>query len=365
MTEPLEVDSLKFFQDLGVLGEQLQVLSAQKGADIDQVLRAMEHKMVQFIDTYSLEERRIQHAAQIAVDLQEFYQRLFNKEIVFLTSGIPALDTLLLGFMPDCVYLFVARPGAGKTSLLMSLARNMLQDGKTIYVASAEMSNRALGQRLVGYLTGIAVANQMPGITPLELEQLNDGAIELSDKHLYSNDTPCIAIEAIDADLRFLTQNGVVVDAVFIDYVQLVRSRRAAVNAGEYEMATAVSNATTLLAKKYHIPVLAAAQQNREVEKRTNKEAKLSDIRGSGGLEADAHLVAYIHNEKPATASDDRVIRVSGSGIPIIYESEIQVAKHRNGPTGWVKVKYNAPLMEFSTEEESLPVQGSWYDGDD
>lgn len=337
-----------FRETLRTYAKDLSSVSQSEGLNRDEILRRIQKLTAQLVSAFSTEERNIKNSVDLANELQEHYEKLFQNETLPLNSGMGELDRLLVGFQDECVYLFCARPGQGKTSILMTIARNMLDSGKCVYVASAEMSGLALGKRLVGYYGNFPVCFQKPGISDNDVRRLYDATAILAEKQLYVNDTPCIAVEAIDSDLRYLSDEGVRVDAVMIDYVQLVTSRIVRDQTDGFKVGSAVSMATTMLAKKYHLPLICAGQQNREVDKRATKSGKLSDLRGTGQLEQDAHMVAFLHNERPEKTTDERVLRVSRDGdLPSMWECDIQVEKHRDGATGWAKLKYDAPLMEF------------------
>lgn len=353
MTPTIETPDKKFFDMLATYAIELGKIASSQGVDRDDVLRQIERNTANLISAFKIEKRNILDAVDIGRLCAVHFNELHLNKVSPLRSGLPALDAIIPRYKPECVYLFCARPGHGKTSLLMTIARNMLDVGKTIYVASAEMSGLSLGQRLIAYFTNFPVCYQVPGISSRDLERLDEGIGILEQKNLYINDTACIAVETIDADLRDLHDREIHLDAIMIDYVQLVTSNAIRDQSDAFKVATAVSKYTTLLAKKYGVPVICAGQQNRESDKRSAKGGKLSDIRGTGQLEQDAHMVAFIHNERPENPSDERTLRLSREGdIPIIWECDLQVEKQRDGRTGWVKLQYNAPMMEFG----ELPI---------
>jgi replicative DNA helicase len=151
---------------------------------------------------------------------------------------------------------------------------------------------------------------------------------------LFIDDTPAITPLQLKAKLRRLHLSAGKIDLVLVDYLQLMRSGQKTEN--RTQEVGAISRALKALSKELNVPVLAAAQLNRDVEKRASSRPQLSDLRESGDIEADADVVMFLHQPDP--------LPPSGSAL---QPTEIFVAKHRNGPTGSIPSLFSKSTTLF------------------
>jgi replicative DNA helicase len=253
--------------------------------------------------------------------------------------GVPTafidLDRLLGGLQPSDLLIIAGRPGSGKTSFMMSVARNAaINARKHIAVFSMEMSNEQLVQRLIAQETGINAQR-------LRLGQLQDNEWDLfaqavetfSGTRIFLDDTPAITATQMRAKCRRLHAEHRL-DLIVVDYLQLMSSDRRTDN--RVQEVSYISRNLKVLARELNVPVLAAAQLSRAVEQRTDKRPVLSDLRESGSLEQDADIVMFIY--RPDENDPDTVRQ---------NVTEIMVAKHRNGPTGSVELVFRKDLAKF------------------
>ena len=264
-------------------------------------------------------------------DVYDHVDRASRGEIKFVQTGYVDLDKILGGGMsaPDLITI-AGRPGGGKTALLGSIAKNAASSGKRVFVFSLEMQNKQIAMRLIAQESGVSYDKQKSGnLQGDEWERFTNAVETLADEEKYPivlNDLPNISISKIRQELRRIKD----VDLVVIDYIQLGgvdgKYDRRDQEIGE------ITRGLKSIAKEFNIPVLAAAQLSREVEKRGDKRPILSDLRESGSLEQDSDIVAFIHKPDPLSNG-----------------TEIIVAKQRNGAVGSVELIYKPTLTRFES----------------
>lgn len=262
--------------------------------------------------------------------------RASNGEIFSVPTGYIDLDELLDGGMyaPD-LHIVAGRPGQGKTSLLLSLAKNAAEARKRTALFTLEMANKEVSLRLMAMESGVSFGKMRQGkLTQQEWEAFYAAADKLASKAdpypIVMNDLPAITISGIR---RELTRMGKV-DLVMVDYLQLAGAD------GRYDSrvreVTEVSSGLKAIAKEFNVPVLAAAQLSRAVEQRADKKPFLSDLRESGSIEQDADIVAFLY--RPHEDDPQPEIR---------NQTQVIVAKHRNGRVGYVDLIFRPERARF------------------
>lgn len=258
-----------------------------------------------------------------------------RKGIIGVSTGFKHLDRVLGGLSPSDLIILAARPGAGKTGLALSIARNAARAGKQGAIFSLEMSREQLHHRLLAGESGIDSQRLRLGDIRGEDEwhRLMEAAGTLSALPLYVDDTPAINLAALRARCRQLDiQHGL--DYVIVDYLTLVTTDLSRANrVAEVDY---ISKGLKNLARELNIPVIALAQISRAVENRMDKKPVLSDLRESGGIEQEADVVMFIYREDMYVEETDR------QNI-----ADIIVAKHRNGPVGTVSLFFRKELTQF------------------
>ncbi|MDH5505991.1 MAG: replicative DNA helicase [Anaerolineae bacterium] len=272
--------------------------------------------------------------------LSDYYDRIDqianrDDEVFGVPTGFIDLDRLLGGLQPSDLLIIAGRPGQGKTSFLMSLAKNAAQTHKKhVAIFSMEMSNEQLVQRLIAQETGIDSQRLRMGKLQENEWPLFAHAIEvLGDTHIFLDDTPAITPTQMRAKCRRLHMEHHL-DLVVVDYLQLMGGDRR--NENRVQEVSNISRSLKVLARELNVPVLAAAQLSRAVEQRADKRPVLSDLRESGSLEQDADIVMFIYREDQ---SDPDTIKKN--------VAEIMVRKHRNGPTGNIDLVFREQLAKF------------------
>ena len=282
-------------------------------------------------------------------------ETLRNKEdsLSGVPSGFTNLDRITSGWQKSDLVIVASRPGMGKTSFALSMARNIAVDHKTaIGVFSLEMSSEQLVNRLIASEAELGASKLRQGnLADHEMVQLHEKIKHLSEAPIYIDDTPGLTIFELRAKARRLVKNHNV-GIIIIDYLQLMH---AGGNAGnrEQEIST-ISRSLKGIAKELKIPVIALSQVNRGVENRTgvgSKRPMLSDLRESGAIEQDADIVTFIYRPEYYK------IYEWDNGDDSRGQGEIIIAKHRNGSLSNVRLKFTGEFAKFSDLD--------YYDGID
>ncbi len=271
-------------------------------------------------------------------------------KMIGVPTGFKDADNLFHGFRPGDLVILAARPGVGKTAFALNLAVNAAKSGTAVAFFSLEMSASQLTQRILCAEALVSLNNVRSGnVKKGDWGAIVDASNRLSQIEMYIDDTPGLSIMEARAkarrELRHVvgtSKKGLIV----VDYLQLMqpptvrRDGNRAVEVGE------ISRGLKVLAKEMGMPVIALSQLNRAVELRGKKKRPmLADLRESGSIEQDADIVMFIDrsmNEEEAESSDR----------PDLNQAELQVAKHRNGPTRDIMLSFSPEFTKF----------GDWVD---
>lgn len=289
---------------------------------------------------FSVSERRLQQdLTPIQSVLGDFYDRISDMaargdEIFGVPTGFVDLQKMLGGLQPSDLLIIAGRPGQGKTSFLLSIAKHAAQQRRHVAIFSMEMSNEQVVQRLISHETGIDIQRLRQGKLDEEEWKLFAQAMEnLSQTRIFLDDTPAITPTQMRAKCRRLHMEYNL-DLVVVDYVQLMSGDRRTDN--RVQEVSYITRNLKVLARELNVPVLAAAQLSRAVEQRADKRPQLSDLRESGSLEQDADIVMFIY--RPDLADPETIKQ---------NVAEIVIAKHRNGPTGSIELVFRDQLAKF------------------
>ena len=252
-----------------------------------------------------------------------------------VTTGFRDLDTQLSGLQNSDFILLAARPSVGKTALGIHMGLNAALAGKKVAVFSLEMSKRQILQRIISILSKVELQDIIAGnIEEQDWALLYNTTETLNNLDLYIDDTASISLTELRAkSKRLKLESGL--DLIVIDYLQLMTSEVGR-NENRQQEISNISRGLKALAKELNIPVLALSQLSRKSEERTNKRPMLSDLRESGAIEQDADVVMMLYRDDyyDEDAEEQNII-------------EINVAKHRNGPTGTRKLFFKKENTAF------------------
>ena len=272
-----------------------------------------------------------------------------------LSSGYDGLDKMTSGWQKSDLVIIAARPAMGKTAFILSMAKNMAVDLKhSVAVFSLEMSNVQLVNRLIVNVCEIEGSKIRNGqLADHEWVQLDQKIKDLYDAPIFIDDTPSLSVFEFRTKARRLVREHHV-EIIIIDYLQLMNASGSSFGSREQEVST-ISRSLKGLAKELNIPIIALSQLNRGVENRTgngadSKRPQLADLRESGAIEQDADMVCFIHRPEYYKITED------ADGNSLIGMAEIIIAKHRNGSTGDVRLRFKGQFAKFSNVDDDIDV---------
>ena len=256
-------------------------------------------------------------------------------------TGIRELDDTITGLNRTDFILLGARPGMGKTSFALNIARHAaVKAGKRVAFFSLEMSKEQLVSRLLSTEALVEGTKLRTGkLSEDEWVRLIEAGDILSKTELYFDDNPSITVPEIKAKLRRLRD----VDLVVIDYLQLMTSSVRIDN--RVQEISQITRNLKIMAKELNVPVLTLSQLARDSEKRTNHRPVLSDLRDSGSIEQDADIVLFLYREEyyqdadPPDENGDK------------NQSECIIAKNRHGETKTIPLHWQGEYMRFTAQE--------------
>jgi replicative DNA helicase len=238
----------------------------------------------------------------------------------------------------------------GKTAFVVSAMRNAAVDFKRpVAIFSLEMASVQLVNRMISAEAELEGEKIRKGqLAEFEWQQLVHKTNRLSTAPIFIDDTPALSILELRAKCRRLkAEHGI--QLIIVDYLQLMRGDSQGNR--EQEIAS-ISRALKGIAKELNVPVLALSQLSRGVETRGgDKRPQLSDLRESGSIEQDADMVIFLYRPEYYKISVDE------DGMPTQGMGEVIIAKHRNGSTGSVKLKFIGKYTKFADYDSPAPSE--------
>ncbi len=282
--------------------------------------------------------------------------------LVGVPTGLTDLDSRLGGLHKQDLVIIAGRPSMGKTALATNIAFHAAKNiekkksKSTVAFFSLEMSSEQLSTRILSEQSRIRSNDIRRGkVSEKEFEQFIETSKNISELPLYIDETPAITIAAISNRSRRI-KRLFGLELIVVDYIQLMKSS----GKKEYNRVQEISEITQglkALAKELNVPVLALSQLSRAVEHRDDKKPQLADLRESGSIEQDADIVMfvfresyYLQNKEPTVGSIEHAEWQTKMN-EISHLAEIMISKQRHGPTGNVKVEFEAMYTKFKDLE--------------
>lgn len=314
----------------------------QPGVDTAALIEQAEQKI------YDIRQDKHQNGLvpirEVIASNYEMYNKLTSDErdlYVGIPTGISALDEITTGLNRSDLIIVGARPGMGKTSFALNIARNVaMQQKRTVAVFNLEMSREQMVNRLLSSEARVSSKKLRTGnLTPDEWTRMASAAGQLGQLPIYLDDTASITVATMKARLLRLKDLGFVV----IDYLQLMHSGKRTEN--RVTEVSEITRSLKIMAKELNVPIMVCAQLARATEKQANHRPGLSDLRESGSIEQDADQVLFLYrddyyrNEK----SDPTAVQTG--------TAEVIVAKNRHGELGTVPLAFQGEFTQFTSLE--------------
>ena len=283
--------------------------------------------------------------------LDEDIEAIERRELAAIRTGYTDLDVLLAGLKRSDLIIVGARPSVGKSSFALGIARNaaIVQRANVVFF-SLEMSNEQLAIRLLSGESGVESSRLRLGQhTELDERKIIRASGELSEANIWFDDSPVLTVAELRAKARRLAgEKGL--DLIVIDYLQLIQGETNGYGRENREQEISyISRTLKGLARELEVPIVALAQLSRAIEARHPRTPMLSDLRDSGSIEQDADIVMFLSREEMymtpeqwAEQHPDLPESAYPKGV-----AQVIVAKHRNGPTGTVELRFRDRLAKF------------------
>lgn len=271
-------------------------------------------------------------------------------------SGFAGLDELFTGFQPSDLIIIAGRPSMGKTSIALSIARNAAVEQRAcVAIFSLEMAREPLVMRLLSSESGVDLRRVPLGHhSEDEEKRIMDATGVLSEAPIYIDDTPQLRLVEMRSKARRLYhEHGL--NLVILDHLGLMQTEGRVEN--RVQEISLITRSLKALARELNVPVIAVSQLSRASEWRASHVPQLSDLRDSGSIEQDADMVLFIYRDEYYYKKEEWQTLHPDEAYPEGL-ADIIIAKHRNGPTGQIKLRFRHKLAKFeniTTGELSLP----------
>lgn len=344
VTTYIDIVKERYYARSLLLAAQTIITDIDNGGDASELIDSAEQKI------FEIREGRISnelvHIASVIKN--ETYDRLqkiadpkTRDDYLGIKCGIQELDETLTGFNKSDLIILGARPGVGKTSFALNIARNIAVDAKkTVCFFSLEMTRDQLAQRLLSNEAGIGSDHLRDSskMTEMEWVRLAQASEVLSKANIYLDETSSLTVPQMKAKVRRMEK----VDMVIVDYLGLMHSSTAKEN--RVQEVSEISRGLKVMAKELNIPVLVCAQLNRGVEGKGGVAAHkpgLADLRDSGSIEQDADIVMFLCRETQKGMDGEE----DGAKT---NEVELLVAKNRHGETKTIPLNWDGKFTRFT-----------------
>lgn len=330
---------------------EISELVTQTEDDVQIILDKAEQKV------FSVSQKLLRRSFTALKDaLQEAFERIdeLHKDrgkIRGIPTGFSELDSILAGFQKSDLIILAARPSVGKTSLALDIARHMaIHQRTTIAVFSLEMSKEQLVDRIICAEAGVDSWKMRTGKLSDKPEhddfvRIGHAMNTLSEAAIFIDDTPSANIMEIRTKARRLkSEHGL--DAIIVDYLQLMEGLSK--QDGRVQEIAEITRGLKAIARELQVPVLALSQLARAVELTKPAIPKLAHLRESGSIEQDADVVLFIYRK-----AADRNYRIEDLNEDEKNTAEIIIAKHRNGPTGSIRLFWDEKRVSYKNLERS------------
>jgi replicative DNA helicase len=339
------VKEKKILRDLIKVSAEITEKAFEPSKEIEFFLDEIEQKILS-ISQKSLPQN-FAHIKDELVSAYERIEKLHEKRGLLrgLTTGFTEIDNILSGLQKSDFIIIGARTSLGKTSFALDIARNVaLKEQVPVGIFSLEMSREQVVDRIISAQSNVSLWKLRTGkiSDDLEFQMIQKALDDLSKAPIFIDDTPSPNILQMRSMARRLqVEHGL--GLIIVDYLQLIAPRQISGQNNMVQQVTEISRGLKGLARELNVPLIAISQLSRSVDKRDNRIPQLSDLRESGSIEQDADVVMFIYRKD----LDDPNTPIEEQNI-----ADIRIAKHRNGPTGLVKLKFDKDISSFKNIEK-------------
>lgn len=308
---------------------------------LENILMKIEKEL--FDLTNEIRVKKTVNTAEILNDLfSELKEKFLNPQLPGLASGFTELDKLTQGFQKSDLIIIAGRPSMGKTALSLNIALNCIKISRLpVLFCSLEMSKEQILYRLLSSETGINQTKLRSGkLTQNDWIKLTKMMRIIAKLPFFIDDTSNLSIQEIRSKIKTIVLEQTQLGLIVVDYLQLMQSLDFKQGNRVQELSQ-ITRYLKSLAREFNVPIIALSQLSRNVDNRVDKRPILSDLRESGSIEQDADVVLMLYRSNQIQTQDNP-----------LFLTELILAKQRNGPTGTIKLKFNAKQIKFSELEK-------------
>lgn len=315
--------------------DRIKTEATNEALDILQLAEIAQKEIFHVTDIKA--ETTMASIAELASQHYDKIERLSQGATFGIPTGFNRLDNLLGGLKRKKLYVVAGRPGMGKTGLLQTMALSLARVDQRVLFLSMEMSLDEVMDRFAAIETGINLQKFSSGLTPEENARYVHALDRISRLPIVVDEKARLTPTSIRAKTeRVIQAHGV--DVLMLDYMQLAKGDEGKRYGTQEQEIADISSSLKELAKDMNIPVIAAAQFNRNGSQRSDRTPILEDLRGSGQIEQDADVVMFLHSEDYYLPKEAQ---------PVDFHTQAIVAKNRSGPMGEVYMTFKRPITKF------------------
>jgi replicative DNA helicase len=293
-----------------------------------------------------MKPQKLSSSAELLNDIfSELKTKSLDPKLSGLASGFYDLDSLTQGFQKSDLIILAGRPSTGKTALGLNITSNIIKNSKLpVLFFSLEMSKEQIMYRLLAMETNINQMRLKSGkLYQNDWLKLNKIIKIFAKFPLFIDDTFDLSIPDIRAKIKTIIFEHNKIGLIIIDYIQLMQNSNKLKNENRVQELSQITRSLKTIAREFNVPIIGLSQLSRNVENRIDKKPILSDLRESGSIEQDADLVLMLYQNKFQN-QQQRNVKENIKPIQII---ELIIAKHRNGPIGTIRLRFNEKQTKF------------------
>lgn len=319
------------------------------GRDVKILLDQAEQKVFEIAEAGAKTTQGFESIQPLLGKVVERIEDLFNRDNPSDITGVPTgfhdLDKMTSGLQPGDMIVVAGRPSMGKTAFALNIAEHVgVEVGLPVAIFSLEMSGPQLATRFLSS-TGRLDQNKIRTgrLTDDDWDKMTVALGKLHEAPIHVDETGAINATDLRARARRLHRKCGKLGLIVIDYLQLMTSSRE--NENRATEISEISRSIKALAKELEVPIIALSQLSRKVEERNDKRPQMSDLRESGAIEQDADIIMMMYRDEYYNKD------TKDPGV-----AEVIIAKHRNGPTGAVRLTFLGEYTKF----ENFASPGSY-----
>ena len=319
------------------------------GRDVKTLLDQAEQKVFEIAESGNRTSQGFMAITPLLGDVVERIEVLYNREnpseITGTATGFYKLDEMTSGLQPGDMIVVAGRPSMGKTAFALNIAEHVgMELRKPVAIFSLEMSGPQLAMRFLSSAGRLDQTKIRTGrLSDEDWEKMSVALGKLHEAPIHIDETGAINASDLRARARRLHRQCGQLGLIVIDYLQLMTSTKD--NENRATEISEISRSIKALAKELQVPVIALSQLSRKVEERNDKRPLMSDLRESGAIEQDADIIMMMYRDEYYNKD------TKDPGV-----AEVIITKHRNGPTGNVRLTFLGEYTRF----ENFAAPGSY-----